>query len=110
MDFTASVYSVHIYRTFKVVMCINSHQIHATCSSVTAEHHRSFVSHFKPIVTPIIWLSSPYLPASKLSYLGVSGSVLWDFQAIIGCLEGLVDLVIGSAPTLFRPINGGLAF
>ena len=41
---------------------------------------------------------------------GVSGSVLLDFAAIIGCLEGLVDRVIGSAPTLFRPIPGGLAF
>ena len=41
---------------------------------------------------------------------GVSGSGLWDFPAMIRCLEGLVDRVMGSAPTLFRPIPGGLAF
>ena len=45
-----------------------------------------------------------------LGFGGVSGSVLWDFPAIIRCLEGLVDRVIGSAPTLFQPITGGLAF
>ena len=42
-------------------------------------------------VRDIIWLSSPYLPASKLGYFGVSGLGLGDFPAIIRCLEGLVD-------------------
>ena len=41
---------------------------------------------------------------------GVSGSGLWDFPAIIRCLEGLEDRAMGSAPNLFRPIPGGLAF
>ena len=41
---------------------------------------------------------------------GVSGSGLWDFPVIIRFLEGSVDRVMGSAPTLFRPIPGGLAF
>ena len=45
-----------------------------------------------------------------LGVWGVSGSGLWDFPAIIRRLEGLVDRIMGSAPTLFRPIPGGLAF
>ena len=54
----------------------------------TAESHNTHIN-------IIIWLSSPYLPASKLGYFGVTGLGLLDFPAIIRCLEGLVDRYYG---------------
>ena len=42
-------------------------------------------------ISIIIWLSSPYLPASKLGYFGVIGLGLLNCAAIISCLEGLLD-------------------
>ena len=39
----------------------------------------------------MIWLSGPYIPASKLVYFGVTGLGLGYFPAIIRFWEVLVD-------------------